>query len=91
MTKPYFCSYCSKNFKRPDQLKRHEKIHTGEKPHQCAICGRQFARTDHRNTHYKKHSNGFDKFAAKTLNKARFYNEDEIEVGTKSKVLPEQK
>ncbi|CAK8677023.1 unnamed protein product [Clavelina lepadiformis] len=66
MAKPYFCGYCSKSFKRPDQLKRHEKIHTGEKPHKCTICGRPFARTDHRNTHYKKH-NSLEKNNAKFL------------------------
>jgi len=56
MLKPYVCNHCEKNFKRPDQLKRHEKIHTGEKPHICRICGRGFARTDHRNMHENKHS-----------------------------------
>lgn len=56
MIKPYVCNQCPKSFKRPDQLKRHEKIHTGEKPHSCRVCGRGFARTDHRNMHENKHS-----------------------------------
>lgn len=62
MLKPYVCNHCEKNFKRPDQLKRHEKIHTGEKPHICRICGRGFARTDHRNMHENKHSDGKSKY-----------------------------
>jgi len=56
LIKPYVCNECLKAFKRPDQLKRHEKIHTGEKPHACKICGRCFARTDHRNMHQMKHT-----------------------------------
>ncbi|KAI9020682.1 hypothetical protein CLU79DRAFT_754972 [Phycomyces nitens] len=28
--KPHFCNYCSKSFKRPQDLKKHEKIHNEE-------------------------------------------------------------
>ena len=81
MVKPYFCAFCSKNFKRPDQLKRHEKIHTGERPHLCSVCGRKFARTDHRNTHLKKHAtSGLDKFST-----GRKYSKADLTNGRLSK------
>ena len=38
------CSLCHKVFKRPEHLKRHEKVHVIGKAHACATCGKRFAR-----------------------------------------------
>ena len=36
------CCYCDKSFNTPSNLKRHERIHTGDKPYQCSHCDKAF-------------------------------------------------
>ncbi|CAH8564526.1 unnamed protein product [Heterobilharzia americana] len=54
----YFCpeNRLWKRFARPDELKRHHRIHTGTKPFMCKYCPRSFGRSDHLRTHTRSHT-----------------------------------
>ncbi|KAF8435527.1 hypothetical protein BGX38DRAFT_1066609, partial [Terfezia claveryi] len=57
--KRFRCTYnkCPGAFRRQEHLRRHEKIHTGEKPYICdvTICRRRFSRSDNLKEHLRRH------------------------------------
>ncbi len=53
--RPFPCEVCGRKFIRATHLRRHMRIHTGEKPFACHICGRRYARGDYLRAHIHAH------------------------------------
>uniref|UniRef100_A0A673GRN9 Uncharacterized LOC107714742 n=1 Tax=Sinocyclocheilus rhinocerous TaxID=307959 RepID=A0A673GRN9_9TELE len=53
---PFSCRFCGRAFASPDSLKKHLRLHKGNKPFRCLDCGKNFARHGHLMVHVRLHT-----------------------------------
>lgn len=51
----YECDQCQKQFATGYKLRRHYRLHTGDRPYECSICNKFFSQSGNLKNHMKKH------------------------------------
>ena len=67
-SKPYCCDVCGFLCSRPESLKHHLRLHSGEKPYKCVTCEKSFLKRSMLNDHQLLH-NDKDALCCKTCGK----------------------
>ena len=51
----FSCRFCGKRFLELYSLKKHMRLHSGDRPYQCELCGKKFFRRSHLDAHKNVH------------------------------------
>ena len=51
----HVCKICGKRFPDVSALRRHTRVHTGERPYPCTLCEKRFSQKEHMKSHMMVH------------------------------------
>ena len=57
IARPNRCELCGKVFPDSYKLRRHYRVHTGEKAYSCHVCGKKFTQKENMKVHMIVHIN----------------------------------